>query len=238
MNNPGNSDWVPRPRLGVGVSQDVRHNHAHTKLWACHPRRNADSGMTILEVLFAIMITTIGLLGAVAVFPVASEYARKGRLNDEVAVCAESAVHTLDARGMRRPDHWISWRYNINTNQWVMVSGPGMVQAGESYCLDPRFLTFASPGEPVGNLTATGNPSPPAVPTYVTGEATLFPAFPRRNTPPNGGVSFGVNDPDSNGNPGAPRMKRITLCSGFPTSNGPYGLDTFSLSGIDRKSVV
>ena len=189
------------------------------------PRRTANNrrraGMTILEVLFAIMITTVGLLGAIAVFPVASEYARKGRLNDELAVCAESAAHTMDARGMRRPDHWITWRF-INGN-WQMVSGPGMIIPGESYCLDPRFLTFPQPGEPVGNLTATGNPSPPAVPTY--GESVWFPAFPRSI------IYSGPNDPNNNG-PGSPRMQRITLCAGSRTNNPPYGPDTFSLSSI------
>src|SRR5678816_393939 len=66
------------------------------------------SGMTILEVLFAILITSVGLLGAIAVFPVASEYARRGRLNDEVAIMGESAAHKFDAMGMGRPDHWIT----------------------------------------------------------------------------------------------------------------------------------
>ena len=64
--------------------------------------------MTILEVLFAIMITTVGLLGAIAVFPVASEYARKGRINDEVTVCADAAGHKVDAMGMRRPERWLT----------------------------------------------------------------------------------------------------------------------------------
>ena len=69
--------------------------------------RRTRGGMTILEVLFAIMITTIGLLGAIAVFPVASQMAKKGRLNDEIAVCADAAVHRFDAQYMRRPDRWI-----------------------------------------------------------------------------------------------------------------------------------
>jgi hypothetical protein len=173
-------------------------------------RRRA--GMTILEVLFAIMITTVGLLGAIAVFPVASEYARKGRLNDELAVCAESAAHIMDTRGMRRPDHWVTWRF-VSGN-WQMFSGPGMIIPGESYCLDPRFLTYAQPGEPVGNLAATGNP------TY--GEAVWFPAYPRST------VYTGPNDPNNNG-PGSPRMQRITLANGLATPMGRFQADhTFS----------
>ena len=38
--------------------------------------RRRRRGVSILEVLFAILVTTIGLLGALAVFPVASAMAR------------------------------------------------------------------------------------------------------------------------------------------------------------------
>ncbi len=191
------------------------------------------AGMTILEVLFAIMITTVGLLGAIAVFPVASEYARKGRLNDEVAVMGESAGHKIDAMGMRRPDHWITWRFDTNTNSWVMFSGPGMIIPGESYCLDPRFLTFARPDEPlgIGNITATGNPSPPAIPTYP--QSIWFPAFPRAM------IYSGPNDPN-NGGPGSPRMQRITLVNGagfappFPPPNAPNAPAVLSMGPMGR----
>ncbi len=174
-------------------------------------------GMTIMEVMFAIMITTIGLLGAVSVFPVASEMARKGRLNDEVAICAETAVHKFDAEGMRRPDRWITWRF-INGN-WQVGFGPAMVVPGESYCLDPRFMA--------ANLINNGSPPPAIIPNF--GEATVFPAFPRR---PNAGVTgptFGQNDPDNSGNPGAPRMQRITLANGFPGSLPPYSPASFPM---------
>ena len=67
------------------------------------PRR----AVTILEVLFAILVTTIGLLGAIAIFPVASAQARKGRQNDIVAVAADSIAHQFDTQYMRRPDQWM-----------------------------------------------------------------------------------------------------------------------------------
>ncbi len=190
--------------------------------------------MTILEVLFAIMITTIGLLGAVAVFPVASEYARKGRLNDEVTVCAESAVHTMDARGMRRPDRWITWRYvngGLQGNAYYVpgtaplqvISNPPPVivragiNAGESYCLDPRFMA--------ANVIPNANPA--LIPRFP--EGTIFPAFPRR---PAAQVT-GPNDPDNfaMGNPGAPRMQRITLANGAAGSAAPYAPANFPPMG-------
>jgi Tfp pilus assembly protein PilV len=39
-------------------------------------------GVSILEVMFAILVTAIGLLGALTVFPVASMIARKGKVAD------------------------------------------------------------------------------------------------------------------------------------------------------------
>lgn len=185
-------------------------------------------GMTILEVLFAIMITTVGLLGAIAVFPVASEYARKGRLNDELAVCAESAAHTMDARGMRRPDHWITYRYVNGTPYFVAgtagpqnlgggVVVPAGVNPGESYCLDPRFTA--------ANINGAGVP-------YCL-QDTWFPAFTYRSQ-----VS-GPNDPDNFGvgNPGAPRMQRITLVNGTAGGAAPYAPAFFLMQRFQADNV-
>src|ERR1044072_289059 len=82
-----------------------------------HRRRRP--GVTILEVLFAILVTTVGLLGAVALFPVASAYARKARINDAAAYGGMTAFHEFDTRGMRRPDMWVGW--NNSNNKWTTV---------------------------------------------------------------------------------------------------------------------
>jgi hypothetical protein len=163
--------------------------------------------MTILEVMFAIMITTIGLLGAIAVFPVASEYARKGRLNDEVTVCAESAVHTMDARGMRRPERWITYRQD-NMGNWLQVdyytpAPNNLIQPGLSYCLDPRFIA--------ANISG-------AAPLPSDSRTINFPAFAFN---PSGQVSNNNPDHSSNGL-GGPRMRRITLAYGTPSTVSPY----------------
>lgn len=166
--------------------------------------------MTILEVMFAIMITTIGLLGAISVFPVASEYARKGRLNDEVTVCAESAAHTMDARSMRRPDRWIAYIDN-SPNPPAVFTGPQLVTLPRggawrgfqqtSYCIDPRFTAW--------NIPNTAN--------Y---EWTYFPAFTR--TAPGYADN---NHPAFGGNPGVPRMQRITLANGAGSPMGRFQAD-------------
>ncbi len=148
------------------------------------------NGMTILEVLFAIMITVIGLLGAIAVFPVASEAARKGRLNDQLAVSAETVAHVFDTQGMRRPTKWIAYVDQSSTNQPALAyrgdalpsSFPASIWK-TAYCLDPRFTAQ--------NVAAHGSNEQ---------NWTYFPAYPK---------AF----------PASPRMQRITLAalgSGLP----------------------
>ena len=69
-------------------------------------------GVTILEVLFAILVTSVGLLGAIAVIPVASMQARKGRIADTVAIVAASAEHRFSTEMMARPSRWVVFNYN------------------------------------------------------------------------------------------------------------------------------
>ena len=105
-------------------------------------------GVSILEVLFAILVTTIGLLGAVALFPVASAQARKARINDAMAVAGRSAVHTFDSLGMRRPERWVAWNENWDLNNMGQQIPPLQFKAVDkvsyrydrSYCIDPRFV--------------------------------------------------------------------------------------------------
>lgn len=103
-------------------------------------------GVSLLEVLFAILVTTVGLLGAIAIFPVASSRARQARINDAAAVAGRSAVHAFDTRGMRRPDRWYAWNPTSNPPQFTNKFAPG-----QAYCIDSRFLVRNTPYITVGN---------------------------------------------------------------------------------------
>ena len=113
-------------------------------------------GVSLLEVLFAILVTTIGLLGAVAVLPVASMQAQKGRMNDAMAVAGLSAVHEFDTRGMRQTSRWMAWDSTNNRyssiplgpfTQVPLVNSAANPQYGRSFCIDPRFIA-ANPTSP------------------------------------------------------------------------------------------
>src|SRR5688500_4197123 len=122
-------------------------------------------GVTLLEVLFAITVASVGLLGAIAVFPLALAQARKGRLADTTSIGAQPAVAKFHAESMRRPDRW---RYFHETNDaTVALTGtydssyqrafiypqpapqsrlqdpnyfyPPATPFGAAFCIDPRF---------------------------------------------------------------------------------------------------
>jgi hypothetical protein len=98
-------------------------------------------GVSLIEVLFAILVTTIGLFGALALLPVASAQARKGRINDFVAVAAPNCIHEFDARGMRRGlSTWIAYDPAFAPPQFRLVSAITTMPYGTAYCIDPRFI--------------------------------------------------------------------------------------------------
>jgi hypothetical protein len=125
-------------------------------LWTLNRRRRP--GVSIIEVLFAIMVTTVGLFGAIALFPVASAQAKRARLNDMLAVAGRSAFHDFDARGMRRPDRWLAWDPFANSGNGGFVStlGTSNLQTAEAFCIDPRMIAaHTSVTNKIGGNTVT-----------------------------------------------------------------------------------
>lgn len=122
-----------------------------------HPRiRTTRHGVTLLEVLFSVLIGAIGLLGAIALLPVASEQARKGRQADATAIAGEAFVNEIMTRRWFDPDNWLAYdgtNYLLHyQNKWYQsgsttasTSGPNV---GDSFCLDPRGFTLYTSMQP------------------------------------------------------------------------------------------
>lgn len=91
-------------------------------------------GVSILEVMIAILVVSIGLLAALTVFPVAAHLAKKGEIADVSAVHGRAAVHEFDARRMRDPSFWMAWNPATSAHQ------PYAPVFSESYCIDPRAI--------------------------------------------------------------------------------------------------
>src|SRR5262245_8869592 len=99
-------------------------------------------GVTIVEVLFAILVATVGIFSVVAIFPFASSQARRARINDMLANAGRGAFHDFDARGMRRADErWLAC--NPQTGFIVplgTLKSAGFFKQPESVCIDPRMM--------------------------------------------------------------------------------------------------
>ncbi|WP_425615627.1 hypothetical protein NA78x_005556 [Anatilimnocola sp. NA78] len=101
--------------------------------------QRATRGVSLLEVLFAILITSIGLMGAIAIFPAAMMQARKGAQADSTTHGGITSIHAFDAEGMRRPDRWL---YHNGTAYTQVATPNGSI----AYCIDPRFIA-ANPND-------------------------------------------------------------------------------------------
>jgi hypothetical protein len=63
-------------------------------------------GISLTEVLIAMGIMTVGLLGVASVFPVGSWYMQKAEIADRGSAIAQSVMNDLVTRGMLNPDAW------------------------------------------------------------------------------------------------------------------------------------
>jgi hypothetical protein len=64
------------------------------------------SALSLTEVLIAMGILTLGLLGVASVFPVGSYYMQKAEVSDKSSAIAQSVFSDLMARGMLNPRAW------------------------------------------------------------------------------------------------------------------------------------
>ena len=126
-------------------------------------------GVSILEVLFAIMITAIGLMGAISVFPAALLQVKRGQQADATAAVGMTGHHAFRTMGLARADRWLVY----NSSNYVVANPP---DGSIAYCIDPRFIEAnlndtSANTFPYGSSTsfmqrvtlsngATGNPPP------------------------------------------------------------------------------
>jgi type II secretory pathway pseudopilin PulG len=100
-------------------------------------------GVSILEVLFAILISSIGLMGAIAVFPAALMQTKRGQQADMTAMAGQAGYHTFDAMGMRRADRWMYFE-PTRPSPPSTAGGPGYWPINEPYNVGP-YTTMNPP---------------------------------------------------------------------------------------------
>ena len=156
-------------------------------------------GVTIMEVLFAIMVTGIGLTAALTLLPVAATQARKARTADASSSAVTAAVGYFDAMGMRKPQNWIAYNMGTGTPRYpwaeFQAGTASWFDGSQSFCIDPRMIAANLQNQVNPLLGVTGTTLPPGG----RSGATTFP----RN------IVYGPNQP---------AMWRLSLYSGL---NGP-----------------
>ena len=75
----------------------------------CKQRRG---GLSIIEVLVSIGILVLGLLGVVALIPIAAQHLRRGIALDDATAVARSALAEFQARGGNNIQKWLRYPPN------------------------------------------------------------------------------------------------------------------------------
>lgn len=176
---------------------------SQVRSWAC--RR----GLSIMEVLFAIGVLTVGLLGIASVLPVATDNASKALQRDR----GIEEVNNNIASELARIGDQLDSVFVANNSQAAFATNPGnpryakrftkleLANLPNAICIDPWFLTAAN------NLRPDNNTMPDN--TRNAYDRTLFPCYDARYDP---GLSPSVRIQDSlAGAWDTPRFTRIAV---------------------------
>ncbi len=83
-------------------------------------------GISILEVLFAMGVVAIGLLGVMAIVPVGLHLVGKGQVSDRSSRAGQNALREFQTRGMARADQWLYFHPHPAVG-WTRVTwNPGL----------------------------------------------------------------------------------------------------------------
>ncbi len=114
-------------------------------------------GISVLEVLIAIGVATIGLLGVIAMIPYGANQAKLARIQDRAAQVGRNAFREFEVRKMSDPNTWRGSTFASGTPHFQGVTRTNYVStsfrdsfgtfygdtSGEylrAFCIDPRFV--------------------------------------------------------------------------------------------------
>ena len=93
---------------------------------------NMKKGLTLMEVMFSILVITVGLLGVSILLPLAGRQIAEGVVQDKTALVGRAALKEFRIRGMANPANWCDGAADP-------VFDPD-TQAPQAFCIDPRFV--------------------------------------------------------------------------------------------------
>jgi len=88
-------------------------------------------GISLMEVLMAVFVVSIGLVGVAVMLPVAHEQALTGKIAERAGMVGRAAVRDFQVRGMGNSGNWLNSSGNVPSN-WP--------DATKAYVLDPIYV--------------------------------------------------------------------------------------------------
>ena len=77
-------------------------------------RTRRQQGLTLIEILLALIVMVIGIVGILALFPAAMESAKESMEETQAAILAESVAHSL-----QEAVRFAQW--DTGTGQWTVI---------------------------------------------------------------------------------------------------------------------
>jgi type II secretory pathway pseudopilin PulG len=116
-------------------------------------RAPRNSGISLTEVLIAMGIMTVGLLGVASVFPVGSWYMQKAEVTDHASAIAQSAMNGIVTQGLLNPFSWFMMTPQGAPAQNPTTSNPNSTFAGIDGKYVPQIPANAVPAPIVLTFT-------------------------------------------------------------------------------------
>jgi hypothetical protein len=98
-------------------------------------------GVSLIEVMFAIGVIVIGLLGVMAVIPVAMHQVGQGNVADFSTRAGQNAMSTFESRGMNDPALWLNASASRTPPIPPPLVAPVSFSSGTGYVIDPLFVS-------------------------------------------------------------------------------------------------
>ncbi len=187
-------------------------------------------GISVLEVLIAIGVATIGLLGVIAMIPYGANQAKLARIQDRAAQVGRNAFREFEVRKMSDPNTWRGSTFASGTPHFQGVTRTNYVNSStvrdsfgtfygdtsdeylRAFCIDPRFVAEYS------NFNVSSDS-----PNRLSGMTSANYAFPYP------GLDTGIT-PTPNADANIVHMQRISLAAAGFISGGVPEIMTLAQS--------
>ncbi len=124
-------------------------SHRNPGVWRLKPGASPRRGISLLEVLVAVFVLTLGLMGIAMVIPAGRSLMVEAAKSDRGSACGRAALNDVQIRRWDRPDlwkqKWGSHGYKsavINSSEYSPAPSRRGLIYGETFFLDPYFTLY------------------------------------------------------------------------------------------------